>query len=139
MAVQPTDGAVYAAALERAEQGHIRVRPLGGELWQATSSEPHLRGPYMLYVLDDGQSGCDCDGGRYRELCHHQAAVRAVLAGDLSWVGVEADFAPRPDVGYVYAPPPSMARRVREYDRERAGKAAAAPIEDRDYQTLFPD
>jgi hypothetical protein len=134
-----TDPAIYAAALERAQAGQIRVRPLGGELWQATSSEPHLRGPYLAYALADGQTGCECSGGRYRELCHHQAAVREAQAGDLTWLGTEADFAPPPDPGYVYAPPPSVARRVREYDRERAGKATAAPVTERDYATLFPD
>jgi hypothetical protein len=71
-----------AAALSRAYADGILVRQLCDDVWEATSSEPLLRGPYLVLTDDDGVAGhCGCDGGRYREPCKHRALVEAVRTG----------------------------------------------------------
>lgn len=136
----------YAAALERARAEGIRVAPLGDAGWLAQSSEPHLRGPYLVLFEEDGTGHCECLAGRFREPCKHRAAALAAAEGqfaisDASTILGPGDFARAPDrAGHIYAPPRHVAAKVAEHEAERAAKRATAPpVTPRDYQDLFPD
>lgn len=132
-------------ALERARREGILVARLGEDTWRAQSSEPALRGPYLV-VLDEGGGHCECLGGAHREACKHRAAAAAAQNGaypvsDVTAIHGPADRAPGPPPNaHVYRPPAWVRRRNAEYEAVCADRRAAAPpVTDRDYAELFPD
>lgn len=100
-------------ALTRATEQGIRVARLSEDTFRAQSSEPHLRGPYLL-CGDGAVFICQCAGAGYAEACKHAAAVAAALAGVYPWS----------DASEIAGPPEFSATR-RETREERIARLIA--------------
>lgn len=138
-----------AAALARAHQFGIRVASLGSpECWSVESSEPTLRGAYLVIVLDD-EARCECAAGLYRETtCHHREAVRAALTGAYPVSSLAEIRSPgaieAATNGHVWTPPAAVVRQAKARDTATAARRARQTtpeplVSARDYETLFPE
>jgi hypothetical protein len=132
----PESGAdAQADALHRARARRLRVARLGDDTWRVESSEPHLRGPYLVLVEPEGLAAhCECIAGTYREgICWHRAAVLAARAGAY----------PLSDPSSIVGPGPApdgetreqrTRRLIAEYDAASARRRATATVSAADYQ-----
>jgi hypothetical protein len=124
------------AALARAHAEGIRIARLGEDTFRAQSSEPHLRGPYLI-VGAGAEAVCQCLGGAFREDCKHRALLAEALAGRAPWSDVSeiqgppAGSAPRRET-----PAERHARQIAEYDAAAAARRAspAATVTAADYE-----
>lgn len=131
----------HAAALERARAAGIRVARLSEEAWRVESSEPALRGPYMILLAPYDTADCQCQGGGFGTVCHHRAAVAAAIEGDypvsdLGTIRGPAGCAAEQGA-HVYAPPAWVQARNAAYEAGCADRRASAPPLTADDYDLF--
>lgn len=122
-------------ALTRATEQGIRVARLGEDTFRAQSSEPHLRGPYLL-AGTGAEAVCQCAGGAFGEDCKHRAAVAAALAGAFPWSDASEIAGPREfSATRRETREEKIARLVAEYDAASAARrlTTAATLTDDDY------
>jgi hypothetical protein len=131
MTARPTG---QETALERAREQGIRVARLGDDAFRAQSSEPTLRGPYLLVGQGD-DAVCQCAGGAFGEICKHREAVAAALRGEYPWHAPEDIAGPGPEPRETRAE--RRLREIREFDALQAARRARVTVTAADYAAFF--
>src|SRR5215471_6497551 len=125
------------------EQALVPVAELTPGIWVAPPHEPTLRGPYLVFLGEYGDTHCECTAGRYATPCHHLAAVAAATCGTHPVSAVREVWGPARDGDgpHVWNPPRRVADAARIRDAHSEARRAANPLPrltPADYAYLFP-